>query len=307
MKDYKITIITPSNNRAHTLERVYNSIVKQSFRDLKWLVLDDGSTDNTKELIDELKSRNEIDIEYHYHENQKKYLTIQSGIKNFVNTEFFIIMDSDDEFFEESISLFYKEAEKIKDHPDIGSVVGNTLDSNGSFVGTTFPKSPLDIYIFEMRHKYNVKGGKLSIIQTRKYKEFDYQLDYYKGKGYVPDDVWQNIFDQKYKSRFINEIMKIYHLDIGDQASLSNARYTKKSAFGIKESYKTALNTYANRLFKYPIVLSKKMVGYLYFGLNNNDSMIQLFNGLRARRMKLLFVLLFLPSLGYYLLKPLKD
>ena len=62
--DKKIIVITPTFNRAHTLERVYQSLRNQTFKSFKWLVMDDGSTDDTKILIDRLKGENIIDIEY---------------------------------------------------------------------------------------------------------------------------------------------------------------------------------------------------------------------------------------------------
>ncbi|MFQ5451045.1 MAG: glycosyltransferase family 2 protein, partial [Nitrospinaceae bacterium] len=48
---YTFTVFTPTYNRAYTLDRVYNSLVAQTFRDFEWLIVDDGSTDNTKELV----------------------------------------------------------------------------------------------------------------------------------------------------------------------------------------------------------------------------------------------------------------
>ena len=64
MNEVKITIITPSYNRAHTLPRVYDSLKNQTFKDFKWIIMDDGSTDNTKEIVEHFKSEGLIDIEY---------------------------------------------------------------------------------------------------------------------------------------------------------------------------------------------------------------------------------------------------
>ncbi len=304
----KITIITPSFNRAHTLERVYNSIVNQSFKNLKWLIVDDGSIDDTKELIQELQAKNQLEIEYRYHTNRKKFCTLLDGILNHVQTDYFIIMDSDDEFYgQESIAFFYREIAKIKNNAEIASVVGNTIDSEGKAVGTGFPVSPLDSHIFEMRHKHMVKGGKMSINDTRKFKLLNYNMEFYCGKGYVPDDVWQNIFDSHYKSRFINEIFKIYHLDENDKFSLTSGRYTKKNAFGIMESYRTAVNNYQNRFWRYPVVILKKMFGYIYYGLNFKFSIHFLYNRLNGSLNKVNFILLFFPGLIYYYLRPLKQ
>ena len=77
--DKKITVITPTYNRAHTLERVYQSLKNQTFKSFKWLVMDDGSTDDTKHLIDRLKSENKIPIDYVFKPNRRKYVTLMNG------------------------------------------------------------------------------------------------------------------------------------------------------------------------------------------------------------------------------------
>ncbi len=68
MSEAKITIVTPSYNRAHTLTRVYDSLKNQSFEDFKWIIMDDGSTDNTREIVEKFQSEGLIDIEYFWNE-----------------------------------------------------------------------------------------------------------------------------------------------------------------------------------------------------------------------------------------------
>ena len=86
MNEVKITIITPSYNRAHTLTRVYNSLKNQTFRDFKWIIMDDGSTDNTKEIVDNFKSEGLIAVEYFWNHNQHKF--IKSNIAIFYDCRF---------------------------------------------------------------------------------------------------------------------------------------------------------------------------------------------------------------------------
>ncbi|MGB7498913.1 MAG: glycosyltransferase family A protein, partial [Moheibacter sp.] len=93
----KITIITPTYNRAHTLDRVYQSLIRQSFKDFLWLVMDDGSSDNTKDLIRKFKEEQRIEIEYYWQENQAKFHTVFDGVKK-VKSPYFVIWDSDDAF-----------------------------------------------------------------------------------------------------------------------------------------------------------------------------------------------------------------
>ncbi len=304
----KITVITPTFNRAHTLERVYQSIIRQNFKQIIWLIMDDGSTDNTKDLIQNFIEKDEMTIQYIFNENRKKYITLLDGILNYIKTDYFIIMDSDDEFYGvNSINFFFTKIKDVKEDESIASVCGHVVDSSNKIVGDLFPHSPFITSIFEMRFKYGVKGGKMAINDTRKFKKLDLDLDYYRDKGYVPDDIWQNIFDGKYKTMFINEIFKIYHLDPNDKKSLSTSRFTKKSAFGIMESYRTNLETNEKHYMNYPIVMMKKMLGYIYFGLHNGLSAKLLFDNLKKKLNRICFVILFIPALFLYYLKPLKN
>ena len=68
MIETKITIVTPTYNRAHTLPRVYDSLKNQTFKDFKWIIMDDGSTDNTNEVVFQFQSEGIIDIDYHWNE-----------------------------------------------------------------------------------------------------------------------------------------------------------------------------------------------------------------------------------------------
>ncbi|MGB6093692.1 MAG: glycosyltransferase family A protein [Moheibacter sp.] len=77
----KITVITPTYNRAHTLNRVYQSLLNQNFKDFIWMVMDDGSTDDTKDLIQDFISEGLIKIEYFQQENSKKFFTVFKGVE----------------------------------------------------------------------------------------------------------------------------------------------------------------------------------------------------------------------------------
>lgn len=88
----KITIITPTFNRAHTLPRVYDSLLKQTFKNFKWVIIDDGSTDETETVVKTFIDENKINIQYTKNENAKKFYTVFKGIEN-VSTPYFSIMD----------------------------------------------------------------------------------------------------------------------------------------------------------------------------------------------------------------------
>ncbi|MDL0414398.1 glycosyltransferase family A protein, partial [Clostridioides difficile] len=97
MYKYKFTVFTPTYNRAHLLENLYNDLKAQTydFNDFEWLIVDDGSSDSTKELVEKFISENKLNIRYIYKENGGKHTAINLGVKN-ADGELFFIVDSDD-------------------------------------------------------------------------------------------------------------------------------------------------------------------------------------------------------------------
>lgn len=97
-----VTILTPSYNRAHTLNRLYESLEKQSKKDFEWLIVDDGSTDGTRDLVDKIKKDATITIKYIYKNNGGKHTAINEGVK-IIETPLTFIVDSDDYLTEDAI------------------------------------------------------------------------------------------------------------------------------------------------------------------------------------------------------------
>lgn len=121
MNTKSITIITPTYNRAHTLQRVYDSLLRQTFQDFVWLIMDDGSTDETKQLVDEFVQEKKIEIHYIYHENQHKFITVFEGVKK-VKTPYFMVVDSDDSYPQTSLEVLFDEVERINNQDEYISV-----------------------------------------------------------------------------------------------------------------------------------------------------------------------------------------
>ncbi|MGL4335245.1 MAG: glycosyltransferase family 2 protein, partial [Turicibacter sp.] len=93
-----VSILTPTYNRAYTLQRLYDSICQQSTKNdgnYEWIIVDDGSIDDTKQLIKKFIDENNISIKYLYQENAGKPSAINLGVDNSTATYIFIV-DSDD-------------------------------------------------------------------------------------------------------------------------------------------------------------------------------------------------------------------
>ena len=99
----KITIITPTYNRAKTLPKVFESLLNQSFKGFLWIILDDGSTDNTAEVVENFQLHNPFfEIIYKKDKNRHKFLTVLEGVK-MVKTPYFMVIDSDDIYPEDTL------------------------------------------------------------------------------------------------------------------------------------------------------------------------------------------------------------
>ena len=95
-KDIKITVFTPAYNRAHTLPRTYESLKRQNNKNFIWLIIDDGSIDNTQELVDQwIKEDNDFIIQYIYKENGGMHTAHNVAYQN-ITTELNVCIDSDD-------------------------------------------------------------------------------------------------------------------------------------------------------------------------------------------------------------------
>ena len=99
--EIKITVLTPTYNRAHTLPRLYKSLCRQTDFTFAWLIVDDGSNDETKTTIDRFEKK-KFSIKYVYKNNGGKHTAINEGMK-YVNTEYTFIVDSDDYLKENAI------------------------------------------------------------------------------------------------------------------------------------------------------------------------------------------------------------
>lgn len=303
MKEVKITVVTPSYNRAHTLTRVYDSLKNQTFQDFKWIIMDDGSTDNTKEVVENFQSEGLIDIDYFWNENQHKFITVFKGIKK-VTSKYFMIVDSDDSYPSDSLQILFDEVEQIQNQNEFISVMGLSQDENGKVVGHEYPNNGFDGSIFDMRYKYKVRGDKFGIFITKTYQQLLKNFDYssFQNKGYIPQAVFFNTYDADgVKTRFVNKVVRNYHLDENDENSVSNTRWTGKNTFGLMEGYRSFLNSYRSKLFGYPKTLIRNLVGYQVYSMINHKNFSEINKGLK--HFKLLSIIIYPLSFVYFKLK----
>lgn len=150
-----LTIITPSFNRAHTLRNVYNSLINQSDSRFIWMIVDDGSTDNTEAIVDGWKKENKIRIEYYKKDNGGKASALNLALKK-INTPYAVCLDSDDIFFPNAVADALSELEMIQDPLSCG-ILALRNNSDGSIMGgVEIPKSMNSVTASDIFLKLNL-------------------------------------------------------------------------------------------------------------------------------------------------------
>ncbi len=160
-----ITVFTPTYNRKNCIHRCYESLQKQSSYNFEWLIIDDGSTDDTEELI--RKWQNEetrFAIHYYYKENGGLHTGYNKAIE-LAQTELFVCIDSDDWMPEDAIEKIEHIWSKVSNQGYAG-IMGIDRYEDGSCVGGMFPQNVHEMYLYEKLTKYKIPGDKKMIHRT---------------------------------------------------------------------------------------------------------------------------------------------
>lgn len=167
-----LTVFTPTYNRAHTLSRTYESLKRQSCHDFEWLVIDDGSTDNTRQLISTYEKEQQVLkqflIRYIYKENGGLYTGYNTAYANITN-ELSICIDSDDYMPDDAIELIIEKWKSYRKqaHCDACGILALDFDvTTGNPIGGYFPEHLSTVYLSELRQKNYHSGDMKMVLRT---------------------------------------------------------------------------------------------------------------------------------------------
>lgn len=266
MNTLKFTVFTPTFNRAHTINRVYDSLKKQTVRNFEWVVIDDGSTDKTDELISQWQKESDFQIVYAYQENSGKHAAFNRAVK-MARGELFLVIDSDDGFLPDSLESMLHWWMDIpeSERSAYTGIVTLCQFVDGTICGEKFPASPLDTNSLALRFKYKVRGETWGFHQTEVLKAYPFPDD--KNVRFIPENlIWDDIA-RKYKIRCINEPLRIFYQDSGNQVTKANPR--KKAL--VKNYFLQILNRDFDYFRHDPKTFLKWAVLYVRYSLHLRD------------------------------------
>ncbi|MFF3022027.1 glycosyltransferase family 2 protein [Gottfriedia sp. NPDC057948] len=243
----KLTVFTPTFNRAYCLHKCYESLKNQTCKEFIWLIIDDGSTDNTKELVKGWIEENKIEIMYYWQKNQGMHGAHNTAYQKIV-TELNVCIDSDDYMPLEAVEKIIEYWNQFG-NDNVSGIIGLDAYSDGKIIGTQLPVNRKQTRLFDLYNKFGVTGDKKLVYRTELTKEFPYPL--FKNERYVGLAYKYHMLDKQYEMLLMNEIL--CHVEyLADGSSLNMlGQYIKNPngfAFYRKEMMKLP---FASQLFKF--------------------------------------------------------
>lgn len=199
-----LTIFTPAYNRAHTLHRCYESLRTQSCKDFVWLIIDDGSTDNTADLVKKWQNEtNDFEIKYIYKSNGGMHTAHNTAYEN-IDTELNVCIDSDDCMADDAVKKiidFWKENGSDK----YAGIVGLDADFDNGIIGEKFDDS-LKSTTLSGYYRNGGKGDKKLVYRTDVINKYP-PYPVFEGEKYVSLGYKYLLCDQDYDLLVLNEIL----------------------------------------------------------------------------------------------------
>lgn len=198
----KLTVFTPTFNRAFCLPQLYESLLRQTSKNFQWLIIDDGSEDNTQELIKTWICENKIKIQYVKKENGGMHTGHNLAYK-LIESELNICIDSDDFMPNNAVELILK-TWRTSQEKDVAGIVGLDATKDGNIIGTELPDIAKGRFI-DIYEKYNCSGDKKVVLRTDVVKQYS-PYPKYNNERLVPLGSLYNLIGKDYNFIYANEV-----------------------------------------------------------------------------------------------------
>ena len=199
-----ITVFTPTYNRAHLLGRLYTSLLSQTSADFCWLIIDDGSTDGTRELVASWQAEAKIQIQYVFKVNGGMH-TAHNLAYDLVQTELNVCIDSDDWMPTDAIALILLRWKTVRNDPKVVGIVGLDQTPEGELIGTKLPPNGTRCTLAGLYANHGVRGDKKLVYRSSVTHSFP-RYPEFAGERLVPLSWLYQLIDQHYKLVVFNDV-----------------------------------------------------------------------------------------------------
>lgn len=248
MYEYHFSVFTPTYNRAESIKRTFQSLRMQSLKDFEWIVIDDGSTDNTKEVVKEFIKTADFPIVFLSQKNSGKHVA-QNRAVDIARGELFLPLDADDTIKPTCLDTMWNDWQSLSDE-DRKAYSGlgyHCEDEQGNRIGTPWPYDGIVSNDLEMKFKYKMTGEKYGPVRTDIIKRF--KNPEIKGHFFSESTVWYRIA-KEYQKKYFNKNVRVYEVQPDSVTTLNK----KGSTYNTESNYEASLiyiNEFSDWFFKY--------------------------------------------------------
>lgn len=247
MKSATIAVFTPTFNRAYKLTDLYKSLLRQTNKDFVWLVVDDGSTDDTKQLINSYINEKLINIRFVRRENGGKQRAHNTALSNCYE-ELFFTVDSDDYLVDSAIQQVIDAWTPLKTKKNIAGMIALCGENDNKPLNTYLPRGLKTTKIYDLYSKYHFAGDATLIYRTSILKQYPY--DVADGEKFIAESFVYLQIDEKYDLSTLNSVLMIrkYLPDGYTKSARTVARLNPKGYMKIKKMYMERATTHRDAI-----------------------------------------------------------
>ena len=287
-----ITILTPTYNRANLLKNAYNSLKKQTSNEFEWLIIDDGSVDNTKKVVDSFIKEKKVNINYYKKENGGKHTALNYGVKKAKGT-LLLILDSDDYLDKNAVKLSLDYWDKYKNNNKICGMTFLKKIENPMYKDIKFEECISNMIDF----KYNKKilADMCEVMRTDILKEYPYPV--FKNEKFLSEVIVTGEIAKKYDTAYIP--IEIYYAKyLEDGLSQNWMKLVVNNPLGARANNLL----FMSKEFNF-IIRLKNCIMFDIFSIIAKKSII------KETKMKFYSIIFFIPSyfVAKYLIKKYKE
>lgn len=234
----KISVVTPTYNRAKELDNLYKSLVANLKHNIsfEWVIMDDGSSDNTKEVIDGYISENKVDIKYYFQENQGKMQAL-NNVMDYAEGDLIIECDSDDYFTDDAFEIVKKKYELMKMNENVCAMIFPRKMINHKV--NHISKDEYITTMFELYFKEGLEGDTTIVFDSEIRKKFKHKLE--KDEKFITEARMYHQMDLEYNFIYFNDNICISeYLEDGYSKNIYDT--FKKCPYGYLEYFKELIN-----------------------------------------------------------------
>lgn len=296
-----LTFFTPTYNRANFLLRIEDCLCQQTCKDFVWIVVNDGSKDNTDEVAGAILEKNNLPVKFISKPNGGKHSAFRAAFEQ-CETTYFQCMDDDDIYFPEAVGFFIDKWKEIKSEgrEEIGAIRTLARHPDGSYSANFVVKegAEYDASTIETNYIMKRRQENWTCYDTGKLRSIDLFKDYWMSdqQKFVTESIWQTRFARKYKCRYVNKAFREYRADA--ETRLTGGEKSKQHYLDLFLNEKVTLDEQIDLISKYckgSLLRRTTLVNCLrdYLDIDYNE----LLRHTESEKLKYYYRLTWLPSL----------